>query len=150
MQEAEQYDAIRRQVEQRFQQRSALYAHIRVYAVVNILLWIVYGFMNRIAGDHVPIFGMLVPMAFFPWPLIVMAGWGIGLVVHGMNYYTHYGEGAVRRQAAIEREIGRVMALKASYEKPKNDTHMRLTDDGELDEVPVDEDHWSEKPKRQL
>jgi len=56
-------------------------------------------------------------------------------VVHGMNYYIRYGGGAIRRREAIQREIEREMALNAIYEKPKNDSYMRLTDDGELEVI---------------
>src|SRR5690349_14159477 len=106
MQEAEQYDAIRRKVEQRFQQRNAFYTHLTVYTLVSILLWVIYGFTAGIAGQfvNVPVLGVLVPIVSFPWPLIVMAGWGIGLIAHGLNYYIRYGEGAIRRRAAIQRE----------------------------------------------
>ncbi len=146
--EVEAYEVIRKRVEQRFQQRSSLYSHIVVYAVVNILLWIIYGVMTQLGGQYVPIIGTFVPIAFFPWPLIVMGGWGIGLVAHGLNYYIRYGGGAMRREAAIRREIEREMARSMAYEKPKNDVPMRLTDDGELEAI-EDDPHWPMKRKHQ-
>ena len=150
MQEAEQYDAIRRKVEQRFQQRNAFYTHLAVYTLVSILLWVIYGFTAGLAGQfvNVPVLGVLVPIVSFPWPLIVMAGWGIGLIAHGLNYYVRYGEGAIRRREAIQREIERELALDSNYEKPKNDSYVRLTDDGEL-EVIEDGSNWQMKRKRQ-
>jgi hypothetical protein len=150
MQEAQQYDAIRRKVEQRFQQRNAFYTHLAVYTLVSILLWLIYGFTAGLAGQfiNVPVLGLLLPIVSFPWPLIVMAGWGIGLVAHGLNYYSRYGEGAIRRQEAIQREIERELALDPNYEKPKNDSYVRLTDDGEL-EVIEDDSNWQMKRKRQ-
>ena len=149
MSEADQYDAIRKQVERRFQQRYAFYTHVAVYTLVSILLWLVYGFTAGMAGQiatRFPIVGIYTLLSF-PWPLIVMAGWGVGLVAHGMNYYIRYGEGAIRRREAIQQEIKREMTLKSGYEKPKNDTPMRLTDDGEL-EVIEDETAWPMKRKR--
>ena len=150
MQEAEQYDAIRRKVEQRFQQRNAFYTHLAVYTLVSMLLWVIYGFTAGLAGQfvNVPVLGVLVPIVSFPWPLIVMAGWGIGLIAHGLNYYIRYGEGAIRRREAIQREIERELALDPNYEKPKNDSYVRLTDDGEL-EVIEDDSNWQMKRKRQ-
>lgn len=150
MQEAQQYDAIRRKVEQRFQQRNAFYTHLAVYTLVSILLWVIYGFTAGLAGQfvNVPVLGVLVPIVSFPWPLVIMAGWGIGLIAHGLNYYIRYGEGAIRRREAIQREIERELALDPNYEKPKNDSYVRLTDDGEL-EVIEDESNWQMKRKRQ-
>ena len=150
MQEAQQYDAIRRKVEQRFQQRNAFYTHLAVYTLVSILLWVIYGFTAGLAGQfvNVPVLGVLVPIVSFPWPLVIMAGWGIGLIAHGLNYYIRYGEGAIRRREAIQREIERELALDPDYEKPKNDSYVRLTDDGEL-EVIEDESNWQMKRKRQ-
>ena len=150
MSEADQYAAIRRKVEQRYQQRYAFYTHVAVYTLVNIVLWLIYGFTAGMAGQFMnsPMLGRLVPVLSFPWPLIVMAGWGIGLVIHGMNYYIRYGDGALRRQAAIQREIDREMALNPVFEKPKNDSRMRLTDDGELEAV-EDDAAWPAKRKHQ-
>ncbi|MEP6984631.1 MAG: 2TM domain-containing protein [Chloroflexota bacterium] len=150
MQEAEQYDAIRRQVEQRFQQRYAFYTHVGVYTLVSLVLWAIYAITAGLAWEiaDIPVIGGLVPFISFPWPLIIMAAWGIGLIAHGMNYYIRYGEGAIRRREAINREVERQMALNVGYEKPKNDIHMRLTDDGEL-EVIDDEPVWPLKHKHQ-
>ncbi len=150
--EAESYEAIRKRVEQRYQQRYAFYIHLAVYTLVNVLLWLIYGATSGIAGQfaNVPIIGGVLPVLAFPWPLIVMAGWGIGLVAHGLNYYIRYGEGAIRRQAAIQRDIEREMALRYDVEKPKNDLDvpMRLTDDGELEPI-EDEPLRPVKRKRQ-
>jgi hypothetical protein len=150
MQEAEQYDAIRRQVEQRFQQRYTFYTHVAVYTLVSIVMWLIYSFTSGSAWQIANQFqiGVLNTWLSFPWPLIIMAGWGIGLVAHGMNYYTRYGGGAIRRREAIQREIEREIALGTAYEKPKNDSYVRLTDDGEL-EVIEDEADWKKKRKRQ-
>lgn len=151
MTEAQDYDTIRERVEERFRQRSAFYTHLAVYALVNILLWIIWGFTSGMAwqiGQRFPILGDLYPILMIPWPLIVMAAWGIGLVAHGLNYYVHYGDGAIRRQVAIQREIEREMALRMSYEKPKNDVPVRLTDDGELEAL-EDEHAWPVKRKQQ-
>ncbi len=148
MSDVDQYDAIRKRVEQRFQQRYAFFAHVAVYTAISIVLWLIYGFTANMAwqiAGRFPIPGLYTLLSF-PWPLVIMAGWGIGLVAHGMNYYIRYGEGAVRRREAIQREIEREMALKSGYEKPKNDTPMRLTDDGEL-EVIEDDTVWPMKRK---
>lgn len=145
------YDTIRKRVEERFRQRSSFYTHLAVYTLVNIVLWVVYGLTSGMAWQIVqrfPIIGDLYTVLTIPWPLIVMGGWGIGLVAHGLNYYIRYGGGAIRREVAIQREIEREMARRTTYEKPKNDTLMRLTDDGEL-EVIEDEPNRPMKRKHQ-
>lgn len=78
MQEAEQYDAIRRQVEQRFQQRYTFYTHVAVYTLVSIVLWLIYGFTAGSAWQIANQFQInaLYTVLSFPWPLIIMAGWG--------------------------------------------------------------------------
>ncbi len=139
MSEAERYDAIRQEVEHRFKRRYAFFTHIAVYTVVSIVLWVIYGL-----SANMTVYGV-VPFWRFPWPLVVMAGWGIGLVAHGMNYYIRYGDGAIRRRQAVEREIEREMARQSRYEKPKNDSHMRLTDDGELEFT--DDAEWAAQRK---
>jgi len=80
MQEAEQYNVIRKQVEQRFQQRYAFYTHVAVYTLVNIVLWLIYSFTSGGAWQIANQFkiSVLYTVLSFPWPLIIMAGWGIG------------------------------------------------------------------------
>ncbi len=129
MAEADQYDEIRRRVEKRYKKRQELITHIASYVIVNAMLWSFFG------RDG--------------WVMWVTFGWGIGVVSNIIDYYTKYGPGAQRREDEIQREIDREMARNATYEKPKNDAHMRLTDDGELEEVSEDEDSWAEKSKRQ-
>ncbi len=148
MMEAEDYDAIRQRVEERFRQRSAFYTHLAVYTLVNIVLWVVYGLTTGMAWQlaaRIPIDG-LYSFLTIPWPLLIMGVWGIGLVAHGLNYYIRYGGGAIRREMAIQREIEREIALNTAYEKPKND--MRLTDDGEFEVTEV-EPQWTMKRKHE-
>ncbi|MBI1281660.1 MAG: hypothetical protein GC179_26275 [Anaerolineaceae bacterium] len=151
MAEAQDYATIRRRVEARFRQRYGFYAHLAAYTLVNLVLWLIWGLTSGMAwqlSERFQILGGLSTFLTMPWPLIVMAGWGIGLVAHGLNYYIRYGDGAIRRQAAINREVEREMSQYVRYEKPKNDSQMRLTDDGEL-EVMEDETDWPQKRKQQ-
>lgn len=119
-------DAIRQRIEKRYKMRQELYINIASYVVANVVFW----FMFRQS-----------------WVWWITFGWGIGVVAHAIDYYSKYGGGAERKEAEIQREMERERA-RLGYEKPKNDAHIRLTDDGELEEVPEDEDHWAEKPKR--
>ncbi len=69
--------------------------HLVSYIIVNAFLWVVY------------VFGALSsePHAWWPWPLVVMAGWGIGL---GLNAWAVYGRanGPISEEQ-IQREIRR-------------------------------------------
>lgn len=151
MNEVDEYDAIRRRVEQRFQHRYAFYAHVAVYTLVNLIFWLVWFFTSGMAWqirERFPIIGDLYLLLVQPWPLVMMAVWGIILIAHGMNYYIRYGDGAIRRRIAINRAIEREMAQYTTYEKPKNDLQLRLTDDGELEAV-EDEPNVPMKRKHQ-
>jgi hypothetical protein len=119
-------DEIRQRVEKRYKKRQELYVHIAGYVVANVVFW----FMFRQS-----------------WVWWITFGWGIGVVSHVIDYYSKYGGGAERKEAEIQREIAHERE-RLGYEKPKNDAHMRLTDDGELEPVPEDEDSWAQKAKR--
>lgn len=118
------YDEIRRRVEKRYKERQDFIIHFAAYVGSNLIIWVLW---------------FLLLSGPFPWPLIVTLGWSVGIVAHFLSYYFKYGAGANRREDAIEREIEQEMVRRAIYEKPKNDERMRLTEDGELEEVPEDE-----------
>jgi len=115
-------DAIRRRIEKRYKKRQELYIHIASYVVANIVFWVMFR---------------------ESWVWWITFGWGIGIVSHVIDYYSKYGGGAERKEAEIQREIARERE-RLGYEKPKNDTRMRLSDDGEIEEVPEDEDSWAQ------
>lgn len=122
---------IRKQMEKKFEERQAVAIHAVAFVLGNLLVWGIYMF----AGGPSDI--------DFPFPLIVTGGWGIGIVAHLLTYYNKYGGGAVRREAAIQREIERYKSEIGYYEKPKRE-HLRLNDDGEV----LDEDDVVEIPIR--
>ena len=124
---------IRERIEKKYKERSGVIAHAIPYIIVNLVLWSIY-------------FGS--PGDGFPWPMFVTFFWGIGMVSHFFAYYNKYGGGAMRREEAIQREIEQERERSLTYEKPKNDARMRLTDDGELEEVPEDEISLAQKRKR--
>ena len=70
---------------QRLKKRQDFHAHLLVYTLVIALLWTIWA----LTGTG------------FPWPLIVMGGWGVGLI---MNAYDVYGRAPIS-EADIEREI---------------------------------------------
>ncbi|MEP6984630.1 MAG: 2TM domain-containing protein [Chloroflexota bacterium] len=124
------------ETEPRFQQRYALYIHLTVYIIVSMMLWFVYGLTaNQWQLMRYPIIGILVGVSLFlslPWPLLIMVVWGIVLIAHGL-------EDKVRRRTLVQRAVEREWISDSLYEKPKKDKRRRWTE----------QDHWSEKPKRQ-
>ncbi len=128
-------DRVRKRIEKKYKERAGLVAHAIPYVIVNAVLWMIWALTSS-PGDA------------FPWPMFVTFFWGIGMVSHFFAYYNKYGGGANRREEAIQREIERERERSMMYEKPKNDRRMRLTDDGELEEVPEDEISQAQKRKR--
>ena len=80
-------------VEQQFNKRKEFSGHLITYILVNALLWVIYGVTGGIFG--------------FPWPLIVMFGWGSGLVAHVIETYYATGKRASRRLRIIQGEFYR-------------------------------------------
>jgi serine/threonine protein kinase len=128
---------IRRRIEKKFKDRQELRVHFVIYLMVNLMLWGIWA---------------LTTFMGFPWPLIVMAGWGIGMVAHVMEYNHKHGRGAARREQEIQRELERARLrgelsaaepIEAYPDKLKNEDvgerRVRLTDDGEFTDSFVDD-----------
>jgi hypothetical protein len=73
---------------ERLKKRRDFHAHLLVYFLVNGLVFIIWA----LTGTG------------FPWPLIVMGFWGVGLI---MNAYDVYGRRPIREEE-IQREIERL------------------------------------------
>ena len=88
----------------------------------------------------------------FPWPLIVMFGWGAGLIGHAVDTFINPAHNG-KREEAIQREIERErerlrMDGYTLVDKPKNDFNMRLTEDGELTDSIAQEWNMDEERRR--
>jgi hypothetical protein len=137
------YDEIRHRVQQRFTKRKELLMHATAFVIVNAVLWILWfaGPIQQLLQDF-PDFGI-------PAPLIVTALWGMGFIVHFLDYYFEVGEGARRRDRAIQQEIEREKAIREDFlEKPKRDRRIQLTDEGELEEVADEDDGITAQGRR--
>ncbi len=130
---------IRKYAEKKLQARTELRIHTLAFLVFNPMLvaiwWMVTG------GDF-----------SFPWFLIPLMGWSIGLFAHYMQYSTKYGRGREKREEFIAREMERERARMYATEKPKNDfgdaRGLRLTEDGELSESFIHEDGVYDEQRR--
>ena len=82
-------EEIRSKAEKRAAQRTALLSHIGAYVVVNAFLVIIWALTG----------------ADYPWFLWVMAGWGIGLAINIIAYFSgRKGEAAKDRMVQKEME----------------------------------------------
>jgi serine/threonine protein kinase len=144
---------VRRVVEKPFTKRREFYQHLAVYVPINIMLWMIYAFSNDFLGDG--------PWSF-PWPLIVMLGWGIGLVANGVETFgANRQEKAIANAMAKERELLYGDSVVQGKSKRKNDhvsldeiaddeydSPVRLTGDGELTESMVTERDEADQQQR--
>jgi serine/threonine protein kinase len=116
-------EKIRRKIKKREEERKGFIIHLVIFVMLNVMFWMMW--LPNI-GDA------------FPWPVFITFGWGAGMFSHWMDYSSKYGRGAERREREIEIEVEREMQrqYEAGYmEKSKRDRRMRLTEDGELEEV---------------
>jgi 2TM domain len=82
-------EALRIQAEKRVKDKIELLTHLAVYAVINGFLVVIWALSGR----------------GYPWFLWVMAGWGIGLVLHITGYFIgSKSEGAKERMVRKEME----------------------------------------------
>lgn len=128
-------ERIRERVERKYKKRQELSGHITSYLLVNTMLWVIW----------------FVTGSSFPWPIFATLGWGVGVVMHYLEYRQKYGSGAEKLERMVEEEMERErMRLEgdAYFEKPKRDARIRLTEDGELEEIIDDEISQAGKRKR--
>lgn len=138
-----QEEIIRKRVEKKLEERNGLIIHGAAFVMVNTMLFMIWLFTS--IGDS----------SFnFPWFMIPLLGWGIGMFAHFMDYHTNYGGGREKREQLIAREMERERArmyASDTYEKSKNDfaeRGLRLTEDGELSESFIQELEDDEYNKR--
>ncbi len=135
------YDEIRARAEKRVKKRAEFLQHLAIYLIVNGFLWLMF---------------LVIAITTGAWPALIApflstVGWGIGLAIHALTVYVDTTAVEKMRQQEIDREIQREMERRGmsadvpeSYEKPKRDQVMRLSDDGEL--IPDDADQ-DEQPR---
>jgi hypothetical protein len=119
-------EEIRKRVEDRLEERQGVVYHAIAFVIVNAFIigaWVMAG------ADG------------FPGPFVITFFWGIGMVAHILSYYYEHGEGRVRREAYIQREMERERErLYSAYGgKPKNDALYTNDEEDALDPF-LDED----------
>jgi len=82
-------DPERARARKHLEERRGLWTHLFVYAVTNAFLTLVW---------------LLTGTGYF-WPGWVLAGWGVGLVMHGWDYYWRWHRPVT--EAAVDAELRR-------------------------------------------
>jgi uncharacterized membrane protein len=85
---------LRAEAIRRLEKKREFRGHLLAYAMVNALLWAIWGVVFAVSG------------AWFPWPLFALFGWGIGLAFHAWDAFGRlpFSEEEVQReQARLER-----------------------------------------------
>jgi len=85
-------EGLRDQALRSIKKRRDFHTHAFVYLTINLLVWGVWAIIGTTSGS------------WFPWPMFMTLGWGIGLVFNGWDVY-------VRRpisEADVQREVERL------------------------------------------
>jgi fatty acid desaturase len=79
----------------RLKAKNGFKIHLLVYLCVNTMLVVIWAVTTSAAG----LFTSPGP-AWFPWPIFVILGWGVGLAAHGYSVYFagHYTEEQIQRE----------------------------------------------------
>jgi tRNA A-37 threonylcarbamoyl transferase component Bud32 len=106
--------AIRKRVEKQVEAKREFLGHAAAYVIVNLFLIIM--FVSGAATEGMQIGSAELTQAQieaasdFPWPFLVLFGWGAGLVAHGVSTFYATGDRARRRFSAVRsayrREFG--------------------------------------------
>ncbi len=83
-------EALRRKAQRRVKLKMGFFIHAGIYVLVNLGLLAI----NGVAGGK-------------PWALWPMAGWGLGLAIHGIVTYINLRGNGVR-ESMVERELERL------------------------------------------
>jgi hypothetical protein len=85
-------ERLRDQALRSLKKRRDLHTHAFAYATINVIVWGVWAIIG--ATSH----------SWFPWPLWVTLGWGIGLAFNAWDVYVH----RPITEADVRREIDRL------------------------------------------
>jgi hypothetical protein len=128
------YQRVLRAVEKAAKERQEFVTHFAIYAIINLMLWFIWATTSNPVD--------------FPFPLVVMGFWGIGLVSHAASVFFSSARQQLAREEAIQREVERLAGQTQTVKKKKRaGARLELTDDGEL--VEIVEDDWEADERRQ-
>lgn len=132
------YTLIRKNVEKRYEMRTSFFGDLAGFVIMNVLFWLVWiGPEAVFAGSAIREYWLAS---------LITAVWGLGLAVHFINwFFTELREDEIRRE--MDRYGLSLLAAPPDVrEAEKAKRLVRLTEDGELEEIdslmddPDDED----------
>jgi hypothetical protein len=89
-------EEIRKLAESRVGQKKGFFIHLTVYIVINAFLVIIWAVTSSVSKY------------WFPWFVFPLAGWGVGLLFHGLNVFVFPKSGGDWEQREIRREMDRI------------------------------------------
>lgn len=101
----EDVDMIRRRVEQEYNKKREFNMHLIAYVFGIILMWVIYFLITSDPSNDLD----------FPFPVIVMMGWGAGLLAHWLETFYQTGKRAAKRLTAVREELGSLYGPDWSY-----------------------------------
>ena len=100
-------EQIYEQAKKRVEEKQGFFVHLTVYIVVNIVLVLIWAF---VAGGG------------FPWFIIVLGGWGIGVLFHFLGVFVFEKKSdsaAIEKEAEkIRREKKQLMNILCQFQNP--------------------------------
>ncbi len=98
-------EAIRRRLQQQFNKRKDFIGHLVSFVFVNAILWVIYMSGSGILTNFIHDPNIDTLLVGFPWPLIVLLGWGSGLAAHAVETFYVTGRRARQRLRLIQSEF---------------------------------------------
>lgn len=89
-------EEIRERVENYYKERTTFVMHFVIFFIVNIILWALWFFSG---------IDLSLP---FPWPLLVTAGWGAGLVAHAIDVRSYSPQRAEALEQAVQTRMEQI------------------------------------------
>lgn len=86
--------SIRMRIEQEIKTRNEFFSHLGAFIIAQAVMWTIFGVTE---GNGVG--------AGFPWPVLVLFGWGSGLVAHGIETWDRTGRRLRRRLETVENAL---------------------------------------------
>ncbi|MGQ9887975.1 MAG: 2TM domain-containing protein [Aggregatilineales bacterium] len=132
--DAEDYQRALRAIEKAAKERQEFVTHFAIYAIINRMLWFIWSTTSNPVD--------------FPFPLVVMGFWDIGLASHGASVFFSSAQQQLAREEAIQREVERLAGQTQTVKKKKREgARLALTDDGELVEIVENELHADQRSR---
>lgn len=84
-------EGLREQALRSLKKRRDFHTHAFVYLTINLLVWGIWAIIGATSGS------------WFPWPVWVTLGWGIGLIFNGWDVYVRKPITEVELQREVDR-----------------------------------------------